>query len=216
MEKPDRINRSAINWLDQYSPYGVITTDTRLVITGWNQWMAFAKKMEPESILGKGLLKIFPDLVARNMDRYFRAALLGQTAMLSHKFHDYLIAMEPDSGRDEFTHMPQSATISPLSQKEEIIGTITYIENVSERIQRERELENRIAELEAAAKQIKTLRELIPICSYCKKIRDDKGYWNSLETYIEQHANMDFSHGICPECAKKHYPEYDLYGEDDE
>ncbi len=52
---------------------------------------------------------------------------------------------------------------------------------------------------------------LIPICSSCKKIRDDKGYWNQIESYIESHSEADFSHSICPECAKKLYPDFDIY-----
>ncbi len=56
--------------------------------------------------------------------------------------------------------------------------------------------------------EIKTLRGIIPICSFCKKIRNDKGYWDQVEVYVKGHTHADFSHSFCPECAKKHYPEY--------
>ncbi len=69
-------------------------------------------------------------------------------------------------------------------------------------------LEQRNAELKEAMAKIKTLKGLIPICSSCKKIRDDKGYWNQLEAYISAHSGVDFSHGICPDCIKKLYPDY--------
>ena len=59
--------------------------------------------------------------------------------------------------------------------------------------------------LRDALNQIKTLSGLIPICASCKKIRDDKGYWNLLETYIQEHSEAEFSHGICPDCMKKLY-----------
>jgi len=59
--------------------------------------------------------------------------------------------------------------------------------------------------------EIKTLRGILPICSICKQIRDDKGYWNQIEAYIEAHSDVDFSHSICPKCAKKHYPDMDIY-----
>ena len=59
--------------------------------------------------------------------------------------------------------------------------------------------------LQAAMNQIKTLSGLIPICASCKKIRDDKGYWNQLEAYIQQHSEAEFSHGFCPDCMKKLY-----------
>jgi AmiR/NasT family two-component response regulator len=63
------------------------------------------------------------------------------------------------------------------------------------------------SELQDALTQVKTLSGLLPICSSCKKIRDDEGYWNQLETYIQDHSKAVSSHGLCPECAKKLYPE---------
>ncbi len=70
--------------------------------------------------------------------------------------------------------------------------------------------------LRAAISEIKTLSGLFPICSNCKKIRDDQGYWNQIEKYIGERSNAEFSHGICPECAKKLYPDFDLYNDDGE
>ncbi len=63
-------------------------------------------------------------------------------------------------------------------------------------------------ELRDALEHIKTLQGILPICSFCKKIRDDQGYWDQVEVYITKHSNAEFSHGICPECMKKHYPKY--------
>ena len=82
------------------------------------------------------------------------------------------------------------------------------VKNHLELKQKRDALEERNKELQKAMAQIKTLSGLIPICSSCKKIRDDKGYWNQLETYIHEHSDADFSHGICPECIEKLYPEY--------
>ena len=70
-----------------------------------------------------------------------------------------------------------------------------------------------ILELRNAIGEIKNLRGILPICSHCKKIRDDKGYWNQIEAYIQKHSEADLSHSICPDCARKHYPEYDIYDE---
>lgn len=61
--------------------------------------------------------------------------------------------------------------------------------------------------LEQALNEIKTLQGIIPICCHCKKIRDDKGYWEQVDVYIHKNTQADVSHGICPECMKKHYPE---------
>ncbi|MGD9008518.1 MAG: hypothetical protein PVG41_11385 [Desulfobacteraceae bacterium] len=68
-----------------------------------------------------------------------------------------------------------------------------------------RELMDKKRNLEKALHEVKTLQGLLPICSFCKRIRDDKGYWNQIEAYIHMHSDAVFSHGICPECAEKHY-----------
>jgi len=69
-----------------------------------------------------------------------------------------------------------------------------------------KEKEKLIGELQQALAKVKTLSGLLPICSSCKKIRDDKGYWNQIETYIRERSEADFTHGICPSCAKMLYP----------
>ncbi|MGD8563607.1 MAG: hypothetical protein PVG03_13765, partial [Desulfarculaceae bacterium] len=61
--------------------------------------------------------------------------------------------------------------------------------------------------LTKALKKIKTLSGLLPICSSCKKIRDDKGYWNQVEDYVAEHTEASFSHSICPECMERLYPQ---------
>jgi len=71
-------------------------------------------------------------------------------------------------------------------------------------LERERELRR---SLETALAQVRSLSGLLPICSCCKKIRDDRGYWNKIEAYIEEHSDAGFTHGICPECARNLYPE---------
>jgi hypothetical protein len=71
---------------------------------------------------------------------------------------------------------------------------------VGQLVRRKDELKKRVDE---ALAQIKILGGLIPICASCKKIRDDKGYWNHLETYIHAHSEADFTHSICPDCAEK-------------
>ena len=77
--------------------------------------------------------------------------------------------------------------------------------------QTDEEKSEAIIELHKALKEVKTLSGFLPICASCKKIRDDKGYWNQIEAYISEHSEAEFSHGICPECAQKIYP--DIYVE---
>ena len=91
-----------------------------------------------------------------------------------------------------------------------------YIESfidISERKKAEEDREQLIVELQAAVAKVKTLSGLLPICASCKKIRDDEGYWNQIEGYIQKHSEAQFSHGICPDCAKKMYPYLDLFKE---
>ncbi|MDH4320972.1 MAG: hypothetical protein OEV73_05670 [Desulfobulbaceae bacterium] len=71
----------------------------------------------------------------------------------------------------------------------------------------EEEKERMIEELRQALAEVKTLRGIIPICAYCKNIRDDHGYWNQVEAYLSKNSEADFSHGICPTCLQKHFPE---------
>ena len=210
-----RITQATIDWLDQFFPFGILTTDRDLVVTGWNQWMALHSGRKAQDVLNKSLPDLYPEFVERKMDRYFRAALSGQVVVLSHRLHGRLISMKPTERGALDSHMPQSGTISPLLSERLVIGTSTHIEDVSERIQREKELEEKVARLEDAMDQVNTLKGLLPICSYCKKIRDDKGYWNQLESYIGTRADVDFSHGICPECAEKYFPDLDLFGDED-
>lgn len=68
-------------------------------------------------------------------------------------------------------------------------------------------LNDTVEKLQKTLSEVKILRGIIPICSYCKKIRDDKGYWNQVENYVRERSDAEFSHGICPVCMKKHYPD---------
>ncbi|HIJ78424.1 MAG: hypothetical protein OEY01_04415 [Desulfobulbaceae bacterium] len=70
----------------------------------------------------------------------------------------------------------------------------------------EMDKENVILQLKNALSEVRTLRDILPICSFCKKIRDDDGCWDQLEVYITNHSDTDFSHGICPDCLEEHYP----------
>jgi len=91
-------------------------------------------------------------------------------------------------------------------------GTIVeyqgIIRDITEQKRAEEERERLIQKLKEALTKIKTLGGLIPICASCKKIRDDEGYWQQIEAYIQEHSDAEFTHGICPECIEKLYPQY--------
>ena len=96
----------------------------------------------------------------------------------------------------------------PEEERALIKAVAERLGRVIERKQFEEEREKLIVELQQAMSEIKMLSGLLPICSSCKKIRDDQGYWNQIESYIQDHSEAEFSHGLCPECAKRLYPEY--------
>jgi PAS domain S-box-containing protein len=82
------------------------------------------------------------------------------------------------------------------------------IRDITPRIMVEAEREGLIRELKKALSEIKTLSGLLPICAYCKKIRNDEGYWEQIESYIKERSSVDFSHGICPKCMKQYFPDH--------
>jgi PAS domain S-box-containing protein len=89
----------------------------------------------------------------------------------------------------------------------------SIIHDISDRKKIEQEKAQLIEKLTKALEEIKKLKGILPICSSCKKIRDDKGYWQQIEAYIEQHSGAEFTHGICPDCARKLYPDLDFDNE---
>jgi len=86
-------------------------------------------------------------------------------------------------------------------------------QDITERKEAELEKEKLILELKKSLAEIKTLSGLLPICAWCKKIRDDTGYWQQLESYIGKHSGAEFSHSICPECMKEKFPDFDEEGD---
>lgn len=100
------------------------------------------------------------------------------------------------------------SAVPVLDEKGRIEGAVVVNQDITEAKRLEREREDLIHSLEEARKNIKVLSGLIPICASCKKIRDDQGSWEQMEQYIRAHSEAEFSHGICPECLRRDYPEY--------
>ncbi|MBA3015386.1 MAG: response regulator [Proteobacteria bacterium] len=94
--------------------------------------------------------------------------------------------------------------IKPISR----LRLLARIKNQLALRQKQKELEEKNRTLEAALEQIKTLHGILPICSFCKQIRNDHGAWQRLEVYIQKHSDAEFSHSVCPTCMKTHYPEF--------
>jgi CheY-like chemotaxis protein len=107
------------------------------------------------------------------------------------------------TGAVDFIYKPVDMDI--LKSK---IRVFTELHEQKMTIQRQSlELQAKVRELETALGEIKTLKGILPICVHCKKIRNDTGYWEQVENYISSHSMADFSHGICPDCLRKHFPD---------
>jgi hypothetical protein len=107
------------------------------------------------------------------------------------------------------TEVPIDGTAAPIKDdKGGIIGVVMVFRDETKHERREEQREKLIHELREALARSKVLHGILPICASCKKIRDDRGDWNRIESYIEDHTEAAFSHGICPECIIKLYPDF--------
>ncbi|MCP4750651.1 MAG: hypothetical protein GY866_07155 [Proteobacteria bacterium] len=139
-----------------------------------------------------GIVGQFADTIPSNWSDMFRE--FGQARETREH-----IRLEDDQRKHTF-----DLNLTPLyDSRSRLTGRLFVLRNITELKRAEEEKTQLISQLQEALEKIKTLKGLVPICANCKKIRDDKGYWNVLENYIESHSEASFSHGICPDCAKK-------------
>lgn len=118
-----------------------------------------------------------------------------------------LISCIRDGETRTYPRMPYDSktlaiTIAPFPQ-----GAIIATQDITARVQAENDRNRLIVQLQKALEEVETLRGLLPICSACKKIRDDQGYWSTVEEYFSKRVHLDFSHTVCPACFKKLYPD---------
>src|SRR5437899_12753008 len=167
--------------------------DTNLTITFVQGRILSTLGLTPESVVGTTAPEYFP---------------LQAT---STPFTTHLRALQGDPGSYVaiFKERTLRAYVEPMRNPVGVItGCIGIALDITEQKQLEEQRERLIEELRNALTHIKTLRGLLPICAACKKIRDDRGYWTQIEEYISDHSDAKFSHGICPECRQKLYPEF--------
>jgi DNA-binding NtrC family response regulator len=108
------------------------------------------------------------------------------------------------SGATDYVLKDKLSRLAPAVNR-----ALAEVKEKEERKKAEEERERLIVELREALSRVKALSGLLPICASCKKIRDDNGYWSQIESYISEHAEVEFSHGLCPACEKKAYEELD-------
>lgn len=153
-----------------------------------------------DRIIGRTVFDVAPEAVAREYHEKDMALIEAP----GKQVYESRIVSKETGGAERQVIFHKSTFTDEAGTLQGIMGVIF---DVTELKQAEREKNTLIRELETALAEIKILGGMLPICSACKKIRDDQGYWQQLETYIETHSQALFSHSICPSCAK------DLYGD---
>ena len=155
---------------------------------------------------------------------YFGAWYTSLVGFIPTSIHDFLI-------RPENVFIPKALNVVAAvliivivirrwfpqeeEERERQVAHVRALEKeIHERKIAEAESERLIAELQRALEEVKTLRGILPICSFCKKVRDDEGYWRQVDVYIQQQTDVDFSHSVCPDCIKTQYPDFKPRRED--
>jgi signal transduction histidine kinase/ActR/RegA family two-component response regulator len=147
-------------WMNELSAQGILITDTDLIIQGWNHWLEVHSGRAANTMIGQHLFDAYPELIERGLNKYYEDVLDGQVRLLSHRFHHYLLPMASQPDEDTFPQMQQSARIAPLINQEQVIGTITVIDDVTERIAREVQLMRLLVQEQAARKEAEQANRL--------------------------------------------------------
>lgn len=148
----DLLGMALVRWFEELSDRGIFATDTRLVVGTWNPWLEAQTGLPASVAIGSSLFELFPSIKDRGLDRYYGNALAGEVHVLSERFHKFLIPIPRSIQSIGLSEMAQSARIAPLTTDGRIVGTITVIEDVTERVVSERELRSQIAASERARK----------------------------------------------------------------
>ncbi|MBW2646716.1 MAG: PAS domain S-box protein, partial [Deltaproteobacteria bacterium] len=182
----------------QTMPSGLFTVDLQKKITSWNKEAEEITGLTADEVIGKDCLDVLDCDACRKgcdlLDDTVDKPLYGKECVIHVEGKAATIAKNLDLLKDLHGRT---------------IGGLESFVDISDRKRAEEEREKLIKELKDALREVKTLSGLLPICASCKKIRDDKCYWNQIESYIRDHSEAEFSHSLCPECLKKLYPELD-------
>ena len=134
----------------------------------------------------------------QHAEHYTNAALRGE------KQEPYEAEFWHKDGRR--VHL-RTTELPVLDEQGAVVAIEGIVQDITEIKQAEARREKAILQLEKALSEIRTLRGILPLCSFCNKVRDDQGYWEQVDVYLQKYSQADISHGICPECMKKNYPE---------
>jgi len=154
-EQSPQLSAAILTWTQELAPHGIFTTDENLLITSWNRWLENHSILRAEHVLGRSLLDVIPSLAERRLADYFNDALRGEVKVLSRALHGYLLPLPPSIEGTDFSHMQQSARIAPLLLDGKICGTITVVEDVTER-------EWHAATLRASEERFRIMADTVP------------------------------------------------------
>lgn len=170
-------------------------------VTSWNRGAENLYGYTAAEMLGRSSLLLIPSARPGELPELYQLLQQGRP----------IERFETVRRRKDGSLVEVSITLSPIKDATgRVVGASSIARDISQRKQEERERLRLIEDLSDALGNVKTLSGLLPICSGCKKIRNDAGYWEAVEVYIKQHSNADFTHGLCPECVERLYPEYHL------
>ncbi|MBC8177929.1 MAG: PAS domain S-box protein [Desulfobacteraceae bacterium] len=177
---------------------GVIITDLEGFIRFVNP--SFCKMFDYSSadIIGKNATELFATKEVRKFTDVITIIDISR-----NDTEEFVVEM-----KDGKNFVVEVSASNVTSASGELVGRIASFVDITKRKQIEADREELIKKLQDALDKIRVLRGILPICASCKKIRDDSGYWCQIESYIKEHSEAVFSHGICPDCAKKLYPEF--------
>jgi PAS domain S-box-containing protein len=162
-----------------------------------NETYANGSGYSPEALVGKNHFDLFPN--TENEMIFTRVRDTGESIAVRDKPFEY--RYRPERGMTYWDW-----TLSPVKNAGGlVVGLVHSLYETTERKKNEDRVHELIAELRNALAHVRTLRGFLPICASCKKIRNDEGYWERIETYIEEHSEAEFSHSMCPECMEKYY-----------
>ena len=156
------------SWLEAIAPYGIFTTDRNLRITTWNEWLSNHSGFPAAEVIGRLLIEVYPDLKVRRVVERYGQALAGEISVVSTALHQYLLPFPTTAGTSGLPHMLQSARIAPLFDHGTVNGTITIIEDVSQRefqaavLRRQQELDRILSSALALLLQSKTPADELP------------------------------------------------------
>ncbi len=191
-----REERAYLEELFESSPVAIVVADSDSHINRINKEFTNIFGYESDEVIGKNI----DVMLTTEQLREEAGDLTGKVA------EGEKIAFETKRKTKDGRFIDVAIFGTPIKFEGEQVGVYGMYQDITDRKKIEAEREKLIKDLQNALQEVKTLSGLIPICASCKNIRDDKGFWTNVEEYITKHAEVDFSHAICPECMKEKYP----------